>query len=388
MDNRSTLLNRIYGLKLVALAGSLISAGLLLAALGDWLEGQQIPHLIVSIVESLADVLVVTGGIGLAIDFFTGREKADADVERTRNVVKELVPDFTDAVLRGLAVGQEDLRRVADPKLLDDIATNALALRLEDERFASEIYEGLLAQAIHTPERWEDVDVNVRLSCIQERSTVGAPRLDARLLYYAVITWEYTVTLSDRIRRFVATDDPDEFREFLNDGPASAAWYIPEGAADSAGRSVFELLSYSLDGVDLPIRRSARKHGQTYSVDVGAEALAAKKPVRVRQVYRTVVERTGHRFRISLTQPTHGMRLVLDYTDADIAALKVGELVSSATPAQVKFLPEGAPAKQVEVSVPGWLLPQAEVTFVWTLEGELPPPRRTAALAPAGSVGR
>lgn len=387
MQNNS-LTNRIYRLKLLALGVSLALCGLLVSAFGDWLQGQSANHLLVSIVQSLGDILVVTGGIGLAIDFFTGREKAEADVERTRGVVKELVPDFTDAVLRGLAVGQDDLRRVANPELLDDVATNALALRLGDEHFASEIYEGLLAQAIHTPERWEDVDVNVRLSCIQARSTERAPQLDPQLLFSAIITWEYTVTLSDRVKRFVATDDPDEFREFLNDGPASSAWYVPEGSADPADRSVFELLSYSLDGVDLPIRRSARKHGQTYSVDVGAEALAAKKPVRVRQVYRTVVERTGHRFRISLTQPTHGMRLVLDYTDADIAALKVGELVSSATPAQVKFLPEGAPAKQVEVSVPGWLLPQAEVTFVWTLEGELPPPRRTAALAPAGSVGR
>lgn len=384
----SNLYNRIYRLKTFALAASLVAAGLLVGAVGDWLESQHAVHLVVSIIESLADVLVVTGVIGLAIDFFTGREKAEADVERTRGVVKELVPDFTDAVLRGLAVGQDDLRRVANPELLDDIATNALALRLGDERFASEIYEGLLAQAIHTPERWEDVDVNVRLSCMQERSAKGAPQLDARLLYSAIITWEYTVTLSDRVRRFVATNDPDEFREFLNDGPASAAWYIPDGTADPADRSAFELLSYSLDGVDLPIRRSARKHGQTYSVDVGADAVATKKSVRVRQVYRTVIERPGHRFRISLTQPTHGMRLVLDYTDADIAALKVGELVSSATPAQVKFLPEGAPAKQVEVSVPGWLLPQAEVTFVWTLEGELPPPRRAAALAPAGSAGR
>jgi hypothetical protein len=65
------------------------------------------------------------------------------------------------------------------------------------------------------------------------------------------------------------------------------------------------------------------------------------------------------------------MRVVLDYTDTEIAELKVGEMLSSATAAQVKFLPPGAPAKQVEVSVPGWLLPKAEVSFVWTLSAEL-----------------
>ena len=386
--HRSSLHDRIYRLKLLALGACLVVAGLLLGALGDSLEARAFAHLLVSVVQSLADVLVVTGGIGLAIDFFTGRDRAEADVERTRGVVRELVPDFTDAMLRGLAVGQDDLRRVASPKLLDDIATNALALRLGDEHFAAEIYEGLLAQAIHTSERWEDVDVNVRFSCIQEGSAAGALRLDPVQLYSAVITWEYTVTLSDRIRRFAATDDPDEFRDYLNDGPANAAWYMPEGTADPADRAAFEVLSYSIDGVDLPIRRTARKHGQTYSIDVGAEVVAAKRAVRVRQVYRTVVPRLGHRFRVALTQPTHGMRLVLDYTDADIATLKVGEPISSAKPAQVKFLPEGAPAKLVEVSVPGWLLPQAEVTCVWTLADELPPRRRTAGRAPASSGAR
>ena len=87
-------------------------------------------------------------------------------------------------------------------------------------------------------------------------------------------------------------------------------------------------------------------------------------------VYRTVSRRVGQRFRIALTQPTHGMRLVLDYTDTDIAELKVGEMPSSATPAQMKRLPVEAPAKQIEVSVAGWLLPQAEVSFVWTLSAE------------------
>lgn len=181
-----SLLDRIYRLKLLALGACLIVAGLALSAFGDWLEGRVVAHLLVSVTQNLADVLVVTGGIGLAIDFFTGRDRAAAEIERTRGVVRELVPDFTDAVLRGLAVGREDLRRVATPKLLDDIATNALALRLGDEQFAAEIYDGLLAQAIRTPERWEDVDVNVRLSCIDE-TTAGD--LDPQVLYSAVVTW-------------------------------------------------------------------------------------------------------------------------------------------------------------------------------------------------------
>lgn len=388
MKSRS-LLARIYRLKLAVIGISLLLLGLVISVLADSLEARRFGHLLVAFLQALSDALVVTGGLGIAIDFVTGRDREAADTERTRRVLKELTPDFTDAVLRGMAVGQDDLRRVATPELLDGIATNALALRLDDDRFAAEIYEALLAQAIHTPERWEDVDVNVRLSCVQERSTSGAPRLDPQLLFSAVITWEYTVKLGNGVRRFVATDDPDDFREFLSDGPATSAWFIPPGTADPSSPGAFEVLSYSLDGKELPIRRTVRKRGQTYSVDVGSEAAGdGGEQVRVRQVYRTVVPRIGHRFRVSLTQPTHGLRLVLDYTDTDIAELKAGELLSNASPAQIKFMPEGTPAKQVEVSAPGWLLPQAEITFVWTLESELPPSRRTAGLAPTGSVGR
>ncbi|GAB6987906.1 hypothetical protein [Nocardioides pyridinolyticus] len=173
------------------------------------------------------------------------------------------------------------------------------------------------------------------------------------------------------MQRFASTNDLEEFREYLDDVPATTSWYLdPQSGADARERSAFEVLAYSVDGQDLPIRRSTRKYGQTYSVDLGDVRLLEKEPVRIRHVYRTISRRVGHRFRIALTQPTHGMRLVLDYSDTDIAELKVGEMLSTAVPAQVKFLPTEAPAKQVEVSVPGWLLPKAEVSFVWTLSDE------------------
>lgn len=274
-----------------------------------------------------------------------------------------------DAVIAGFAETPENMRGVATTETLDRLATNALALRLGDAKFASEIYSGLLAQAIRTPERWSDVDINVRLSCIASASAHGA---DIRAPWFdVVVTWEYTLVPSTRVQRFASTDDIDEFREFLDDVPATTTWYLdPRSGCDARERSAFEVLSYSLDGEELPIRRSTRKHGQTYSVDLGETRIAEREPVRIRHVYRTVSRRAGHRFRIALTQPTHGMRLVLDYSDTDIAELRAGEMLSSAVPAQVKFLPTEAPARQVEVSVPGWLLPKAEVSFVWTLSDE------------------
>ena len=364
-------LQQIYHLKLalfgvlalvVGVALSLVAAGF--DELGEW-------HLLGTVLSSLSDLLVVTGGIGIAVDFFTGRAKEAADTERLRAVLRDAAPDIRNAVVAGFAETPDNMSGVATTETLDKLATNALALRLGDEKFAAEIYSGLLAQAIRTPERWSDVDINVRLSCIQERSSDGAARKTAAPLFDVVVTWEYTLIPSTRIQRFASTNSTDEFREFLDDVPATSTWFIdPQSGADAREPAAFEVLAYSVDGEELPVRRSARRNGQTYSVDLGEVRLLEKQPVRIRHVYRTVSRRAGHRFRIALTQPTHGMRMVLDYTDTDIAELKVGEMLSTAVPAQVKFLPSEAPAKQVEVSVPGWLLPKAEVSFVWTLSNE------------------
>jgi hypothetical protein len=378
---RNQHLQRIYRLKLLLLGTVLALVGILISIFVGWLSDIGAPHLLVAILGSLSDVFLISGAIGIAVDVFTGRDKEAADDERLRELLNDAAPAFRDAVISGFAETPDQMRGVATTATLDKLATNALALRLGDEKFAGEIYQGLLAQAIRTPERWHDVDVSVRLSSIDERSTGGASRESIKAdLFDVVVTWEYTLVPSTRIQRFASTNNLDEFRDFLNDVPATSAWYIAAETADAREPSAFEVLAYSVDGKDRRIRRDVRKSGQTYSVDLGAEILLKKEPIRVRQVYRTVVRKAGHRFRIGLTQPTERVKVLFDYSDTDIAELKVGDMVSSAAPTQVKFLPLEAPGKQVEVTVPGWLLPQAEVTFVWTLQGELPERRTRPAL--------
>lgn len=152
MKNAS-ILARFYRLKLILLGAILIVLGMLLSTTSDWLESEHATHLIVALARGLSDVFLVTGALGIAIDFFTGRDKDAADTERTRTVLKELTPDFADAVIKGFRVNKDDLQRVASPELLDDIATNVLSLRLGDDQFAQEIYSDIRDQAIHTPER-------------------------------------------------------------------------------------------------------------------------------------------------------------------------------------------------------------------------------------------
>jgi hypothetical protein len=383
MKDRSRLLARIYRLKLILAGAVLVILGLLTSVLGNWLDSQNVPHLLVALANSLADVFLVAGAIGIAVDFFTGKDCDAADTEHLRNLLREAAPEFRDAVIAGFANTPENMRGVATTETLDKLATNALALRLGDAKFAKEIYTGLLAQAIRTPERWHDVNITIKLSCIQEKHTEGvllssvrglASRKVDNPLFAVVVTWEYTLVPSARVRRFVATNDLDEFRELLDDVPATCAWFITPATADASHREAFEVLSYSVDGEEKTVRRSARRTGQTYSVDLGPEVIVKNEPVRIRQVYRTIIRQSGHRFRVALAQPTRGLRVTLDYTGTDIAELKVGDLISSASAPEVTFLPKEAPAKQVQVTVPGWLLPQAEVTFVWTLASELPTP--------------
>ena len=207
----------------------------------------------------IGGILVGAGVLGIAWDYFDGRDRERRDDSRVRRLLKEAAPHFRDAVVKGFAVETEDLKRVATPEMLDSIAGNALGLRLNDSEFAREIYADLVDNVIRAPERWYDVDVRIRLSSVDERSTVGAPR------FAVTVTWEYTVVPNSATARFVCTSDREEFHDLLSEVPATSTWFVtPRPGFDAAERTSFELLQYSVDGEELPIRRSARKSSQTY----------------------------------------------------------------------------------------------------------------------------
>ncbi|WP_205472991.1 hypothetical protein [Nocardioides sp. SYSU D00038] len=365
--NRSSLLDRVYALKTLLVGICLLIAGLLVSAAGVWLESRHVGHVIVATVQGLADALVLAGALGVAIDFFTGRDKDEADLARTRSVLQELTPDFTDAVLQGFAVGKDDPRRVAKPELLDQIATNALSLRLGDEQFGREIYADVRDQAIRAPERWHDAQVRVRLSEARRRSNAGAALFDV------VVEWEYTTIPSHAVQRFACVSDRDEFYELVTDVPATLTWLMTtRDGLDAGDRENYELLSFSVDGRQRPIRRTKRTSGQAYSAVIGEDVVRAKKPVRVRQLYRTVTPQHGHRLYFEVGQPTRGFSLELDYTDTSIAHMSVTELVSSSERSRVSEMPQQVDARVLGVDLPGWLLPKSGFAFVWTLASERP----------------
>ncbi|MXG88429.1 hypothetical protein [Nocardioides flavescens] len=364
---KRSLFDQIYKLRLLLVGLTLFGSGLLLAALGEWLDRGDFNHLLVAVVNGLADVLVVTGALGLALDFFVGQAKDEADLERNRAVVRELVPDFTDAVVKGFAGAPEDLERVATPELLDQLATNALALRLGDTQFASELYADLRDQAIRAPERWHDAQVRVWLHSSDEPSSTGAELFDV------LVEWEYTTIPTHPVQRFACVSDREEFHELVSDVPATLTWFMTarDGLIAAEQRN-YELLTFSVDGAERPIRRSQRAQGQTYSAAIGEDIVAACRPVRIRQLYRTVTPKHGHRLYFEVGQPTRQFSLEVDYTDTDIAQMSVTELVSSSHRSRVSQMPQQVDARVLGVDLPGWLLPKSGFAFVWTLVSEQP----------------
>ncbi len=321
----------------------------------------------------LGGTLFGAGLLSTLFEYSFRKDQEEATVAQFREIIKEQAPTMRDAVIEGFAIHPEDLKRVANPELLDSIASNVMALRLGDQQFAEELYAEVRDQAIRAPERWHDVQVDVRLSSALERSAEGAPLFDL------VVQWEYTAIPSGPIRRFACVSNREDYNDLRLEIPMTATWFMtPRPGLDPSSRENYELLEFAVDGTPLPIRRAARKGGQVYSVRLDTEVLTGQ-PVRIRHVFRTVTPTWGHRLFFEVPQPARNVSLSLDYTNTDIADLRVSDTVATARPAQVSKAPAGVPGKVISIDAPGWLLPRTGFAFTWTLESELPRSTRSEA---------
>ncbi|MHA7271199.1 hypothetical protein [Arthrobacter sp. HLT1-20] len=315
--------------------------------------------------SEIGGTLFAAGLFGIAWDYFDGKDKEGREDERIRRLLTEAAPDFRDAVVRGFAVGSDDLKRVATPELLDSIAGNVLALRLGDRTFAEEVYADIRDQAIRAPERWHDVDVQIRLSPIGERNAKGVPR------FVVTVKWEYTVVPAHETQRFACVSDKEEFSDLVTDIPATLAWFMtPASGFDAADKESYELVQYTVDGDQRAIRRTARKTGQIYSVRLGRDVVVAAKPVRVSFIYRTITAQSGHLLHFDIVQPTKGLNVTLDYGDTSISQVKVLDLIASSKHARVERTPITVPGRSVNVEFDGWVFPRTGVAFVWTMDTE------------------
>lgn len=368
-NHQSDLAFRLRKTKAALLAVGLTLAGILLIIANGWLAGIELGDwnwLHVLPLGELGGTLFGAGLLGTLFEYSFRKDQEEATVEQFRAIIKEQAHAMRDAVIEGFAIHPDDLKRVANPELLDDIAANVMSLRLGDEQFAREIYRDIRDQAIHAAERWYDVEVRIRLSSALERSTAGTPLFDV------IVEWEYTTVPSGPIRRFACVSDRDEYNDLVLDAPATAAWFMtPRPGMNAADRRFYELLELTVNGESQQITRTERKSGQTYTVHLGAAAQSGEQ-VRIRQVFRTVTPTWGHRLFFEMPQPGRGVSLNLDYTNTNIAHMRVSDTVGALVPPQVSELPSTVPGRVISVESPGWLLSKTGFAFTWTLETELP----------------
>ena len=375
-DVESSPHHRLRRLKAALLAVSFTLAGILLMMLNAWLAPLQLGDWQWLHALPLGELGGTLFGAGLLSTFFEYTFRRDQEAHtlaRFRQIIREEAPAMRDAVVEGFAIHPEDLKRVATPELLDDIAANVMALRLGDEQFAREIYRDIRDQAIRAAERWYDVAVRVRLSTAVERSTAGTPLLDV------TVEWEYTTVPSGSERRFACVSDRAAYNALVMDTPITTTWLMtPRPGMDAASRRCFELLSFTVDGEDMPIRRTEHEGGQTYIVDASVAA-AAGNPVRIRHVYRTVTPAWGHRIYVELPQPARGFSFDLDYTNTSIDSVSVTDMAANGRAAQIVPSPKRAAGRSLSLRAPGWLLSKSGFAIVWTLEDELPQSERSEA---------
>ncbi|MEV0357678.1 hypothetical protein AB0H71_16630 [Nocardia sp. NPDC050697] len=318
--------------------------------------------------SEVGGTLLVAGVLGLGIDYVTSRDRDRRDTARLTRVLRDSAPAMRDAVVEGFAFGREDLARVSSPETLDDVIVNSLALRLGDKTFASEVYDDIRAQAVKAPERWHDVSVEIRLSPLPADSA-GAPAL-----FSVSVRWEYNVVPARRAKRFAVTSDWAEYTDLLQNDPGTSAWFLsPKPGVRVADREAFELVQFTVDGREQPIRRVTRKNGQVYTVDLGPGSEGANSPVRMAYTYRTVTEQRGNLLYADIEQPTRGITVELDYGDCAIERVSVVDFIASSRGATIERSPESVPGKVVRVAFDGWALPRSGVGFVWVLEpGDAP----------------
>ena len=360
---------RLRKTKAALLATALTLAGILLIMLNGWLSGLNLGDwswLHALPLGELGGTLFGAGLLGTLFEYSFRKDQEAAATRQFRQIIHDEAPAMRDAVIEGFAIRPEDLKRVANPELLDAIAANVMALRLGDEQFAREIYADIRDQAIRAVERWHDVEVRIRLSSALERSTVGTPLFDL------TVEWEYTTVPAGPVRRFASTSDRAEYRELLLDVPATSPWFMQSRfGVDAASRGCYELLELTVDGRPQSFRRSARRTGQVYTVTLDEAAMSGEE-VRIRQTFRVVTPASGHRIYVELPQPARDVSLVLDYTNTDIATMTVTDMVSSSRSPHVSHAPAATNGRVIHVDAPGWLLPKTGFAFTWTLQSELP----------------
>jgi hypothetical protein len=375
-----TTLDRLYQTKLQLLAVISTTTGLAILLMAHLLGGRSGIHWLTNLpLTDIGSALFTTGLLAIAFEYIDRRDGDERANERLRHVLREEAPAIRDAVINGFAFAPGDLARVATPEVLDQIIQNGLAIRLGDQRFADELYVDIRDQAIRSVERWSDARITIRLS--MDRGTArgsapssspatNAPTGTERLV--VTVRQEYTTVPTSQTRRFASVSDQEEYRELSQDGAANFVWFTnPSSGVDAGSTEAFELVQFSINGTERPIRRIARKGGQFYTVGLGIPEAERHQPATLAFTYRLAPPAHNRWLYIDIDQPTRGLDVELDYSDTSIAQVNMLDFIASSQKSIITNTPPRVPGKTVGLEFDGWLLPKSGVIFVWTTEADL-----------------
>ncbi len=296
---------QLYATKVALLAVLFTFVGLLALVAG---AVPNLPHgwhwLHEAVTQNIAMALFTTGLVVVAFTYIDGKDKEARDAERIGHAVEDKAPAIVQAVLDGLTASPDNMKLLAADQQ-DQLIRNALAARLGDTGFATEVYDDIRDQAVRAAERWHDLNVEIRLSPLPmgRGSTAGAPSGSHTGLFSVTVRCEYTVVPRHATRHFVCVSDKQEYRELTAEPGSTSAWFLsPRPGVDTSTREAFELVQFTVDGQE---------------------------------------------------QPTRGIQVDLDYRYVDITAISVIDPIASNPPGTITRSPKNVPGRTMNVEFEG-----------------------------------
>lgn len=360
---------RIVNLKLAFFAFAVAVAGVALMVLDKYLTAIDASGIITFVpISEVGGTLLVAGIVGIGLDLWIGGDRGaviEKLVEKVMvRVMAKLAPTLRDSVIQAFADNIDNLSVIATDDFLDQLARNALTLRIGDRGFATDIYEDIRDQAISSTERWHDTKISMNLSPLSMDSTSGG-----RVPLFVLTTrYEYTVVPSSPIRRFTAVSDDKTYRDLVEDPSETSIWYVnPATGLDGGSREAFELVQFEVNGDEQKIRRTARSGTQSYVVKIGTDLVDGAKPLNISYTYRTVLRQHGHMLHVDVEQPSKGLDVELEYGDCGIAEMRLIPFIASSKKVRSFRMPPTVPEKTMGIGFDGWVMPKHGVIAVWTI---------------------
>lgn len=357
-------LDRLYRTKLQLLAVLSGVAGIILLVAARSLQHNPELHWLSNLpLTDIGSALFTTGLLGVAFEYIDRKDGDDRATERLHRVLQQEAPALRKAVYDALAFSPDGLKEIASPELLGRITRNSLELQLGSGPLADAVYGDVQRQILDAPERWHDLDIDATLT-----PWTDGPATGRCAMFVATVKTTYRTRPAKPVMHFACVSDMQEYRE-LDADPSTWAWYFqPIDGLDGASPDVFQLVQFTIDGHEQPVRRTKRKGAQVFTASLAE--MPKSKDVTISYTYRVLVQQAGHLLFLGITQPTNGIKVSLNYEGSGIRYVSALDFIASDRSATVLRTPTSVPARSVDVSFEGWVFAKSGVVFVWVLNGE------------------